>query len=271
VRTGKAGGSGTVIYSEKDATGDFCTLVLTCWHVVEDAIKVEEGWDSVIKRKIKKEFLTEVQVEVFDYINISTVNSTNSFRAEILAYDQDHDLAILRLKSPKPVLFKAKLVEEGKIKQLTIGTPVFAVGCSLLHDPVLSPGIVTYLQEIIDNKKYLMSNADIIFGNSGGALFLAETGELIGVPSRVTVVPMGFSQSIQTWMGFSAHPLRLYEFLREQELLFVFDKSDTLEKSMERREKKKKEGLAELLKSAGGLFMGEPTTTNASKKEQLFP
>lgn len=245
IRAGKAGGSGTVIHSRANKNGEHCSLVLTCHHVVSEAIGIKDEWDSVLKKKVKKEVLDQVTVEIFDYVNLSIINSANSFRADILAYDANHDLAILKLCSPKSVPFVAPLVDEKDIKNISIGTPVYAVGCSLLHDPVLSPGIVTYLQEIIENKKYLMSNADIIFGNSGGALFLG-TGELIGVPSRVTVMPMGFSQTVQTWMGFSCHPERLYEFFKEQELLFLFDSSDTFEAAMKRREKKKKDAKKEM-------------------------
>ena len=36
---------------------------------------------------------------------------------------------------------------------------------------------------------------------------------------------------------------------KEQELLFLCDATDTVEKAMARREKKKKEGLLELLKA----------------------
>ena len=97
-----------------------------------------------------------------------------------------------------------------------------------------------------------MTNCNSIFGNSGGALFLKETGQLIGVPSRITAIQLGFSVDVMTWMGFAAHSERLYEFLKEQELLFLFDGEDTFKDAMERRKNKEKESLmamkAELLK-----------------------
>jgi len=42
VRTDKAGGSGTVVYSKADKAGVYHSYVLTCEHVVDDLIKVDK-------------------------------------------------------------------------------------------------------------------------------------------------------------------------------------------------------------------------------------
>lgn len=54
-----------------------------------------------------------------------------------------------------------------------------------------------------------------------------------------------------TWMNFSSHPSRLYDFFREQECHFIFDPEDDYYSAMERREKKKKEALRNLLIGPG--------------------
>ena len=51
VRTKRAGGSGTVVYSEK-YNDEVYTYVITNHHVVADSVKVEKKWDSVLKRKV---------------------------------------------------------------------------------------------------------------------------------------------------------------------------------------------------------------------------
>ena len=66
---------------------------------------------------------------------------------------------------------------------------------------------------------------------------------MIGVPSRITGIQVGFGVDIITWMGFSAHPERLYEFMEDQELKFLYDSEDNYYKSMDRRKNKKKEAL----------------------------
>ena len=213
-----------------------------------DPNKYKKEWDSLTKKNDDKEILEQVVVETFDYVYISTVNSSNSHRADIIAYDKSHDIAILKLDSPKKIDYVAQLVPRDNIENIKIFTQIYAAGCSLLHDPFPNHGEITYLTEDIENKKYYMNNADQIFGNSGGSVFLAESGEQIGITARVTVTQLGFGQDVQTWMNFCVCPERIYEFIDCQELQFLYDGKDTFEKAMKRREKKVKE--AKLLQMA---------------------
>jgi S1-C subfamily serine protease len=242
-----SGGSGTVIYSEPDPENkdQYITLVLTNWHVIEKLITQKEEWDSLVKKTIQKEYFRAATVEIFQYIG-RTVLSTQD-KGRLVAYNEHHDLAVLRLDSPLQFPYAATLIPEKGVDEIETFTPVVAVGCSLLHDPIPAEGIISYRWEEIEEQGYLMSTASIIFGNSGGALFLGETGELIGVPSRVTIQSMGFSSLVANWMGFSAHPARVYEFLREQELNFLAgDKEDDYYKAIERREQRKRQALLQL-------------------------
>jgi S1-C subfamily serine protease len=243
IRTEKAGGSGSVIYSQpkRNGEGEYQTFILTCAHVIDDAVKTKKDWDSLLKKTMEREILEQVAIEVFDYVNLSTVNSSNSHRATIVAYDKYHDIAILKLDSPKKLEYVAQLIPREKIGDIKIFTPIYAAGCSLLHDPFPNAGEITYLTEDIENKKYYMNNADQIFGNSGGSVFLSETGEQLGITARVTITELGFNVDIQTWMNFCVCPERIYEFLKEQELKFLYDHGDTYEKALARREKKAKE------------------------------
>ena len=250
LRVHDVGGSGTVIYSRPNPKKpeEYESFVLTCCHVIDDAITQKKEWDGMLKKDIKKEFLEQVTVEVFDYVNLSTVNSSNSHRANIIAYDKYHDIALLKLDSPRKIDYTAQLLPKERIPDIKIFTPIYAAGCSLLHDPFPNRGEITYLTEDIENKKYYMNNADQIFGNSGGAVYLAETGEQIGITARVTITQLGFNLNVQTWMNFCVCPERIYEFLEQQELKFIYDPSDTFEKAMQRR--KKKEEQVKLLQMA---------------------
>ena len=214
--------------------------------MISDCIKYKKEWDSILKREAEKEILDTPRVEIFEYVRQSTVDSSNAYRSDIIAYDKHHDLAILRLDSPRKVPFVAKLIPRSHIKNLRLFQDIVVSGCSMAHEPFCNYGQLTFLKEIIEQKKYVMVNAGSYFGNSGGALFLAETGELIGVPSRLTGIQLGFGIDMITFMGFSAHPERIYEFLDEQELMFLYDKKDTFEEAMERRAKKQKDALLEL-------------------------
>lgn len=243
---GHVGGSGTVIYSKPnpDKEGEYQTFILTCSHVIDQAIDQRKEWDSLLKKKRDKEFLKKVSVELFDYVYLSKVNSSNSFKADIVAYDKEHDIAVLKLESPKKVEYIANLIPKDEIGDVKIFTSTWTSGCSLLHDPFPNPGNVTYLSEIIENKLYWMGNGHSIFGNSGGAVFLAEDGYQIGITARITAMQLGFGVDIMTWMGFFVAPERIYEFLEHEELKFLYDSTDTYKKAMERRKKKEKESLA---------------------------
>lgn len=243
-----AAGSGTIIYCEEDPKepGEFLTFVLTNHHVIDDLVTYKKEWDSVLKREIPKEFHEKAKVEVFSYVRMSEVDSSNRYIADIVAYDKNHDLAILKIDSPRKFEPVAKLISKEDIRNLKLFMDVVVSGCSLAHEPFCNFGQITFLKEIIEQKKYIMTNAASIFGNSGGALFSYDTGELIGVPSRISGIQLGFGHDIITWMGFSAHPERLYEFLEEQELHFLVGKEDdNYHTAMERRKKKAKRSLVE--------------------------
>ena len=96
-------------------------------------------------------------------------------------------------------------------------------------------------------KAYIKQNAPSIFGNSGGGLFHGVTGHLLGLTSRITVTQLGFGMDVQSWMGFSTHPDRLYEFFDHQELQFLYDSNDNYYDAMKRRDNRRKETLRSVL------------------------
>ena len=248
VRCADAGGSGVLIYSEPDPQNEdrYINIALTCQHVVDGAIKIRDEFDPVLKQQRKTDYFEEVSIEVFDYDGSELVSS-NATNAEIIAYDKHHDLAAVKLNNARKMPYVASLIPKNEIKKLQIASPVFTCGCSLLHDPFANLGMLTYLREMIEQKAYLMANAPSIFGNSGGGLFHGDTGNLLGLSSRVTVTQMGFGVDVQTWMNFSTHPSRLYEFFDHQELQFLYNNKDNYHDAMKRRDSKRKEALRSII------------------------
>jgi len=61
VRTEKAGGSGTIVYSEKvpGEEGKFETYLLSNYHVVDEAVKQEKEWSPLLQRDVKKDVTKE--------------------------------------------------------------------------------------------------------------------------------------------------------------------------------------------------------------------
>ena len=248
VRAADAGGSGVVIYSEPDPDneGQYVNIVLTCEHVIAKNVVVKDEWDAVLKRDVKHDVTSECTIELFDYDN-SRVISANSIRGEIIAYDKSHDLAAVKLNNTRKIEHVATIIPKKEIANLQIADPVWVSGCSLLHDPFPNPGTLTYLREMIDQKAYIMQNAPSIFGNSGGGLFHGVTGNLLGLTSRITVTQLGFGFDVQSWMGFTTHPDRLYEFFEHQELQFIYDSKDTYHSAMKRRGDRRKEALRSII------------------------
>lgn len=241
VRAKERGGSGTVIYSQPhpEREDEYETYILTCWHVIEELIEIEKDYfDPVIKAERPKEVLAQAEVSTFDYAWLSHVDSSAGFRADIVAYDKEHDLALLRLDSPSQMPYVAELYPKNKERNIKLFDEVWVSGCSLGHDPICNKGILTYKEELIEGKKYWMCNASSIFGNSGGAVFLDRTMQLIGVPARITGIKLGWGVDIITWMGFLIPIYRIYEFLDEQVCDFIYNPERTSIECFEERKQR---------------------------------
>ena len=255
VRTAKSGGSGTLIACIPDPRneGESMSFVLTNAHVIDDAVTTHEDWDSLLKKEVVKEFLDPVVVELFSYKYLSSVNSADSYKAKIIAYDHHHDIAVLRLESPKVCSHVAKLYPKGKERDIKLFTDVYTVGCSVGHDPLASKGQVTYMNELVENELFWMSSSNVIFGNSGGATYLADSHEFIGIPARVRVLQLGFGLDVLAFMGMFIPIPRIYDFLDEQELKFLYDPTaPDYYQSMEIRQRKQRESMMMSQPQVGG-------------------
>ena len=249
VRTEKAGGSGLIIYSKPtpDNKKVYETYVVTCQHVVDDAIKFVKKWSSIAQREITVEDRQLVQVEVFKYEKLSRCIGGTTYQAEIIAWDKQMDIAVLKIRSEEPFKYVAKIYPKGKSDEIKLGTPVMACGCSMGHEPLFTFGNLVSKHDMIENKEYWMSTANTIFGNSGGAVFLKDTHEYIGNTARITAIQLGFGVDVITWMGFFVPIDSIYEFFDENFLQFIYDPNYTSKQCEEMRRKKQEEEERKLL------------------------
>ena len=247
VRTGRSGGSGTVVFSQKN--GDEAhTYIITNHHVIAENIKVVKKWNPIYKKKIDTEFLDTVQVEFFRYNNFSKCIGSFAVEADIVAYSDvegGQDWALLRTRDTENISdYVAKMFPINNIDDVHIFDDVFAVGASLGHPPIASNGILTFMDDEIDHYKYWMSSAQTIYGNSGGACYRwsaeRKTYEWIGVPSRISVQPAGFSSDAITHMGYFIPINRIYNLLEENDYQFIYDDSISI-KDCESNRKSKQE------------------------------
>jgi S1-C subfamily serine protease len=259
IKAEKAWGSGTVIYSGKDAEGVYHTYVLTCHHVVADNIKVDIRFDSRVGYDIKKETRIPAEVEFFYYNKLSICQGVSgSMKADIVAYDVDGDTALLKLRRDSKVDFIANLFPKGKEAEVHVFDEVWACGAALAHEPIATHGIINFMNELIDEGvEYWMSSAQIIFGNSGGGIFRysRERGkyEYLGIPARMDVSISGFSSSPITHMGFFVPIPRIYRLLEENSYQFIYDEAYTIEQCDKLREDYKKEQEKLLVAKFGGV------------------
>ena len=245
VRTKKAGGSGTLVYS-KEHDEEVYTYVITNHHVISDSVKVEKKWDPVLKRKVDKEILDTVYVEFFRYNNYSHTVGSFAVEADIVAYSEvngGQDWALLRVRDKENIAdWVANLYPLKDIENIHIFDKVFAVGASLGHPPVASEGHISYMDDEIEHYKYWMSSAPTIFGNSGGAVYRWSGGrkqyEYIGIPSRISIQPMGFSADAITHMGYFIPLDRIYSLLEENDYQFIYDSNFSIEDCKKARKAK---------------------------------
>ena len=231
-------GSGTIVYTKLDRQDEltgktvFSTYVLTNHHVIDSAITIEEKWDSDLQKQVKKEKRAIVYVETFRYRDISTPIGTLRVEADVVLYDEDQDIALIKLRTEEPATYWAKLANPAP--NLTVMDETVAVGCSLGFPPLPTVGNITRKNYQVDSLPYHMSSSQIIYGNSGGAMFLSETGELIGIPSLVAVA--GWA-NVVTHMGLFIPIDRIYEWLEAEHYDFIYDNTKNEKECLEIREK----------------------------------
>ena len=253
VTSERAGGSGTVIYSqESDSKGEFSTYILTNEHVVDSLITVEDKWSSLLRRSRKVDVLGTPKIEFFEYDYSSRVVGGTTYESDIMAYDKDEDIALLKLKVHKKFDNVAKMYPIAKRKELKCFMPINTIGCGMGNRPVITHGYISAFGYEIENKEYILSTAPSIFGNSGGASFLEETGEYLGIPSRITVASIGFSANVITHLGFFIPFYRICKFLEDQIFQFVYDDKFTESQCAELRHQKREDDELRLLKRDRG-------------------
>jgi len=254
VRTHRAGGSGTVLYSAHDASGSVHTYILTAQHVIEDAIVVEKRWNEIAKRRMDTEALATVQAEFFKYNGISVNVGSYAIEADIAAYSSwagGFDLALLRVRDYEQVVRNVSpLIPRDKIAELRIFDDCYAVGAQLGHPPIATRGQITYLYDEIESKPYILQSASTVFGVSGGSLYRyspeRDRYEMIGVPARINVV--GFMSPVYH-MGYAIAPQSLYAFLENNDFQFIYDPTQTIEECAKRREDRRKSQEREAAKT----------------------
>ena len=200
------------------------------------------------QKHIDKEILDTVFVEFFRYNNYSHTVGSFAVEADIVAYSEvngGQDWALLRVRDKENKAdWVANMFPLDDIENVHIFDEVYAVGASLGHPPVASDGHISYMDDEIEHYKYWMSSAPTIFGNSGGAVYRwsgnRKVYEYIGIPSRISIQPMGFSADAITHMGYFIPIERVYKLLEENDYQFIYDNKISIDDCKKARKEKQK-------------------------------
>ena len=146
-------------------------------------------------------------------------------------------MALVKLRTETQAEYVAEL--EKKDADLFVMDETVAVGCSLGFPPLPTTGRVSRINFQIQSFPYHMSSAQIIYGNSGGAMF--REGKLIGIPSRVAVIGWG---TPVPHMGLLIPIDRVYNWMEREHYDFLYDETKTEKECLDKRkqeiEEKKK-------------------------------
>lgn len=117
----------------------------------------------------------------YDAISIRFVDENDYREVEIVKYDLDLDIAVLKLKQVDKKLIPIKIGDDNKLK---VGDNVYALGNMSNYGLSLTTGIVAIPHVNVSynniNRNVIQCDLTISDGNSGGAL-LNSKGELIGI------------------------------------------------------------------------------------------
>lgn len=173
--TGMGSGSGSVL----DKQGH----ILTNAHVIEDARVVDV-----------------------------TLATGETYPAEVVGQDREHDIAVLKIDAPSDVLFPLSL---GSSDGLRVGQHVYALGNPFGLEGTLTKGIISSLNRSIEGrtgremKSLIQTDAAMNPGNSGGPL-LDSGARMIGMN-----VAIATRTGQNTGVGFAIPANRIRQIVPE--------------------------------------------------------
>jgi S1-C subfamily serine protease len=204
VDVGGALGSGTVIYSGQRDDGEVWTMILTNHHVITSAVKLVEEFDPKKGTEIMREHRRPVRIRFWSYSNFSSAIGTSGRIAHIVAWDKHRDLSLLRVADKERVYESVATLWPEDADGPFVFQRAWAVGSGLGNPPYPTEGLLSNTTaKDRDGYSLYQASAPIIFGNSGGSLYVysetRERYELIGVTSMVSAVGWGTPISHMAW------------------------------------------------------------------------
>lgn len=200
-------GAGIILSSRAERPGGpWRTHALTAFHVVSPALR-KDG--------------ERLPIETVVYRADGEIDER--LQSELMVWDEKKDVALLRLRSSR-AYEAARLAPRERLSEVTVFTPVIAVGCPLGHDPLPTSGEISTLRKVVQGERFWMMNAPTIFGNSGGGVFHRETLELVGMSAMICTVE-GPPQQPVPHLGILLPLESIYDWLDAAGLRSLYEES----------------------------------------------
>jgi serine protease Do len=114
-------------------------------------------------------------------LTVVLADGRESSDVEVLATDESHDLAVLRLRGGGAALTSLRLADSDRVQP---GDHVVAIGHPLGLANTVSDGLVSAIRQVASQLTVLQISAPISPGSSGGPL-LDDHGEVVGISTLV--------------------------------------------------------------------------------------
>lgn len=196
-------GSGTVVFNKRKGDG-YLSYILTAHHIVE------QNYDP----------RSPIPLEVISFQDGRKVREEAGV---VVSVNPALDLALIEVASERGYDATAKLLPPERVASVPLYSRVHAMGCPLGYAPTPTSGELTSKSKVLDGQQYWMINAPTIFGNSGGGIYLSDTGEMIGVLSRISAYKNLIDVAVPH-MGIITSMDEIYEWLGRDKYQFVLDR-----------------------------------------------
>lgn len=184
--------SGTTDFNSSGGTGVMLNsgYILTCVHVV----------DMNMNGKVDRE---ERSVNIKFYYPVASVHSGTVVASSTEHWIDNTEYALIFI--PQRRASNVRLISDKDYKDVGVGAKLFSVGRTDGQSP---PHIVLGVRSTDASDIWHRSTLPLYFGNSGGGIFLEETGELIGICSRIRVkrMPFGPPLPVPHWSEYLPIP-----------------------------------------------------------------
>jgi hypothetical protein len=224
-------GSGTVVYSAKEGP-QYVSYVLTAYHIVE------QNWDLT----------NPIPLDVITFQEGRKVREESGV---VVSASPELDLALIEVRTERGFDAVARMISPDRAAGVKLYARVHAIGCPLGYAPIPTSGEITSKSKVLDGQSYWMINAPTIFGNSGGGIYLADTGEMIGILSRISAYKNLIDVAVPH-MGIVVSMPDVYRWLEREHYQFIYDGHYTYEQC----------GRARLAEKADGRGRKAPVSTS---------